>query len=107
MKDLVPLNDNVLLIPYKQEMTESGILLSSQAKSHEVISICIISALGTKINNDNLKEGTIVVIPRHTGVWVNYEDFKYIMVKEHDILAILEGISYVNKNELNNEGEKV
>lgn len=102
-KSLKILNDNILLIQYTQEKTNNGIIIPTTTQKQEVKIICYISALGPNIKNkDLLKEGTFVIIPRHTGKWVEFDGFKYVLVKEDDILAVIEGMNMERKEDENN-----
>jgi len=94
MTSLRPLKNNVLLIPYKQKETKNGIIIPDCVLEKEVPPAYIVSAVGPEVVEKDLKEGTVVLIPRQTGLWVPFEDFKYILVKETDILAIMEGATY-------------
>lgn len=91
--ELRVLNDNVLLIQYTQkERTQSGIIIPNTAQETQIKIICIVSTVGPNVQNPDLKEGTFVIIPRHTGQWVEFDGGKYVLVKEDDILAIIEGL---------------
>jgi len=94
MNELKPLNDNIIVIPYIQKETSGGIILPSSLTKNEIPPAYVISAVGPKVKNKDLQEGTVVIIPRKTGRWVNFEDFKYILVNENDILCIIEDASY-------------
>jgi len=94
MSELRPLNDNVIVIPYIQKETESGIVLPSKLVETEVPAFHIVSSVGPKVRNKDIKEGAVVIIPKRTGKWVPFEGFKYIMVNESDILAVVEGATY-------------
>jgi len=94
MSELRPLEDKVLLIPYIEKQTAGGIVLPSSVTKNEIPPAFIVSAIGPEVKNPDLKEGTVVVIPRRTGTWVPFEDFKYVLVNESDILCIMEGATY-------------
>jgi co-chaperonin GroES (HSP10) len=97
--ELRVLDDNVLLVQEELKETKSGIILSKEAVSHEVKNICYISQVGPNVKNKDLKEGVYVLIPRHTGKYVPFEDFKYALVKESDILCIIDGVERKKKEE--------
>jgi len=97
-KTLRVLGDNVLLIPYTQEKTQGGIIIPESSQKQQVKIVCIVSTVGPDIKNkDILTEGTFVIIPRHTGKYVEFEDFKYYLLREDDILAIIEGMRMEEK----------
>ena len=92
-KSLRVLGSNVLLIPYTQEETKNGIYIPTTSQKQQVKIVCYVSTVGPEIKNkDLLTEGTFVVIPRHTGKYVEFDDFKYYLVNEDDILAIIDGM---------------
>jgi len=100
--ELRVLKDNVLLIPRGQEKTNSGIIIPETSQEHQVKNVLFVSTVGPDVvNKDILTEGTCVVIPRHTGKWVPFEGFKYVLVKESDIIAIMDEVKMVPPN---NEG---
>jgi co-chaperonin GroES (HSP10) len=99
MAELKLLDDNVLLIPQTMEKTQSGIILSKNAQSQEMKIMCTISVVGPEVQNKDLQEGITVIIPKRTGKWVKFEGFKYILVKESDILCIVEGIKIVKEED--------
>ena len=91
-KELKMLNDNVLLFQYTQKETKGGIILSTQSQDTQIKTICVVSAVGTQVQSEDIKEGVFVVIPRHTGQWLDFDGEKYVLVKEKDILAVIEGM---------------
>lgn len=94
--ELRVLKNNVLLIPYTREKTSSGIYIPETSQSQQVKNILFVSTVGPDvIEKDILKEGVCVVIPRHTGRWVDFENFKYVLVSENDILAIMDDVKMV------------
>ena len=92
-------DDNVLLIPYTVEKTNNGIIIPTKSQSEEVKIICTISLVGPEVKNEDLTEGTVVVIPRHTGRYVEFNKFKYYLVKESDILCIIDGVRMEKREE--------
>lgn len=92
MAELRVLGNNILLIPQTMEESRNGIIFSKKLQEQEVKNICTISVVGDDVKNKDLQEGITVLIPRHTGKWVEFEGFKYVLVKEDDILCIIDGI---------------
>ena len=85
---LRPLHDYVILKKEKIENTkESGIILSGSKEdvSHQGV----VYAVGPKCEND-LHEGLMVIFKEYVGTKINQNDEEYIILKEEDILAILE-----------------
>lgn len=90
-----PLEDRVLLKMVKaEETTKSGIILS--ANSQEKPQIAEVIAVGSGRVEDgkkvemNIKVGDKVITSKYSGTEIKYEGTDYIIVKESDILAIVE-----------------
>lgn len=85
---LVPLADRVILKPVPAEVTTaSGIVLTN--KTEETHLQAEIIAVGPDIP-ENVKVGDVVIYGRYTGTEVKVEGQTYIIVKQEDILAIIE-----------------
>ena len=83
-----PLHDYVILKKEKVEnKTASGIILSQPKE--EVTNQAVVYAIGPKCQND-LKEGLKVIFKEYSGTKINKDDEEYIILKEEDILAIIE-----------------
>lgn len=92
---LKPLADRVLIKMVEvEETTKSGIILSAGAK--EKPQIAEIVAVGPGIETEDktvkmyVKEGQRVIINKYSGTEVKYENQEYIIIKQDDILAIVE-----------------
>ena len=92
---LKPLADRVLIKMLEvEETTKSGIILSSGSK--EKPQIAEIIAVGPGIETDDKKikmyveKGQKVIINKYSGTEVKYENEEYIILKQDDILAIVE-----------------
>ncbi len=90
-----PLEDRVLLkMKDAEETTKSGIILSSG--SQEKPQIAEVIAVGPGRIEDgkkiemNIKVGDKVITSKYSGTEIKYEGQEYIIVKESDILAIVE-----------------
>ena len=90
-----PLEDRVLLkMVEAEETTKSGIILSSG--SQEKPQIAEVIAVGPGKVEDgkkvemNIKVGDKVITSKYSGTEVKYEGTDYIIIKESDILAIVE-----------------
>ncbi|MCQ2544143.1 MAG: co-chaperone GroES [Lachnospiraceae bacterium] len=92
---LKPLGDKVVLKQgAAEETTKSGIILTSQSKEKpqqaEVIAVGPgILADGTEIKME-VKVGDKVIYSKYAGTEVKLEDEEFIVVKQSDILAIVE-----------------
>jgi len=90
-----PLQDRVVIkMIENEETTKSGIILSSGAKEKPQIAEIIevgpgIEVEGKKIEM-NVKKGDKVIVSKYSGTEVKYEGEEYIILKQDDILAIIE-----------------
>ena len=86
-----PLADRVLIkMVESEETTKSGIILSSGSKEKPQIAEVVAVGPGTEEVKMNIKEGDKVIINKYSGTEVKYEGTEYIIVKQDDILAIVE-----------------
>lgn len=86
-----PLADRVLIkMIESEETTKSGIILSSGSKEKPQVAKVIAVGPGTDDVKMYIKEGDKVIINKYSGTEVKYEDTEYTIVKQEDILAIVE-----------------
>ena len=86
-----PLADRVLIkMVESEETTKSGIILSSGSKEKPQIAEVIAVGPGTEEVKMNVKVGDKVIINKYSGTEVKYEGTEYTIVKQEDILAIVE-----------------
>lgn len=90
-----PLADRVLVkMKESEETTKSGIILASSAKEKPQIATVIEVGPGRmidgKIEGIAVKKGDNVVVSKYAGTEIKYEGEEYIILKEEDILAIVE-----------------
>ena len=90
-----PVADRVLIkMEEGEETTPSGIILSSSAKEKPQIAKVIAVGPGGNIDGNNvemyIKEGEKVIVSKYSGTEVKYEGEEYLIVKQSDILAIVE-----------------
>ena len=86
-----PLADRVLIkMIESEETTKSGIILSSGSKEKPQIAEVVAVGPGTDDVKMYIKEGDKVFINKYSGTEVKYEDTEYTIVKQEDILAIVE-----------------
>lgn len=92
---LKPLGDRVVIkMIEEKETSKGGILLPSAAK--EKSSVAEIVAIGAGKNVDgkiiplDVKIGDKVVFSKYSGTEVKYGEEEYIIIKQDDILAIVE-----------------
>ncbi len=92
---LIPLADRVLLKPVEaMETTASGIILSTSTKEKPVISEVIAVGPGGLVDGNEIKMvvkvGDKVVVAKYAGTEVKLDDKEYSIVRQSDILAIVE-----------------
>ena len=93
---LKPLSDRVILkLTQIEETTKSGIVLPSSSKEKSSIAEVVAVGPGGKDENGNeivmnLKIGDRVVCSKYAGTEIKYENEDYIIVKQSDVLAIVE-----------------
>ena len=90
-----PLADRVLIkMKEGEETTQSGIILSTAAKEKPQIAEVIAVGPGGTIDGNvvemYVKAGDKVVVSKYAGTEVKYEGEEYLIVKQNDILAIVE-----------------
>lgn len=90
-----PLQDRVVIkMIENEETTKSGIILSSGAKEKpqiaEIIEVGPGGEIDGKVIKMNVKKGDRVIVSKYAGTEVKYNDEEYIIVKQDDILAIVE-----------------
>jgi len=87
MKELQPLNENVLLDMSQedeQQKTPSGIIIPDTAK--EKPQYAKVAAIGN-IENSGIVVGDIVFFKKFSGTEFDFEGNKYLMVPYGDLLA--------------------
>ena len=92
---LVPLGDRVVLKQCEaEETTKSGIILTSSAQEKpqeaEVIAVGPGGMVDGKEVVMQVAVGQKVIYSKYAGTEVKYEDQEYLIVKQDDILAIVE-----------------
>ncbi len=90
-----PLQDRVVVkMIENEETTQSGIILSSGAKEKpQIAEIIEVGSGGEKDGKQvkmYVKKGDRVIVSKYAGTEVKYSGEDYIIVKQEDILAIVE-----------------
>ena len=91
-----PLGDRVLVEPIKEEeVKKGGIIIPDTAREKPQEGKVV--AVGTGKRDDdgkeipfNVKTGDRVLLPKYGGTEVKIDDKEYIIVREEDILAVIE-----------------
>ncbi len=90
-----PLSDRVLIkMKESEETTKSGIILAGSNKEKpqiaEVIEVGPGEKIDGKIQEMHVKKGDKIIISKYAGTEIKYEGEEYLIVKQDDILAIVE-----------------
>ena len=93
---LKPIGDNIVVkMTEVEETTKSGIILTSSAKEKPQIAEVIAVGPGGTIDGKEVKmevvAGDKVITRQYSGTNVKLENEEYIIVKQSDILAKVEG----------------
>lgn len=92
---LVPLGDRVILKQLEaEETTKSGIVLPGQAKEKPQQAEVVAVGPGGNVDGKEVtmlvKTGDKVIYSKYAGTEVKLENEEYIVVRQNDILAIVE-----------------
>ena len=92
---LKPLMDRVVVKQVEtEEVSKGGIILTSAAKEKPQFAEVIAVGPGGMVDGNNVtmsvKAGDKVIIDKFAGTKVTLEDVEYIVVRQGDILAIVE-----------------
>ena len=92
---LVPLGDRVVLKQFEaEETTKSGIILASKSQEKpqeaEVVAVGPGGMVDGKEVTMQVKVGDKVIYSKYSGTEVKVEEEDYIIVKQNDILAVIE-----------------
>ena len=90
---LTPLADRVVLkMTEAEETTKGGIILTGSAKEKPSVAEVISVGPGGVVDGKTMtvKPGDKVITDKYAGTKVTLEDVEYIIVKQADILAIVE-----------------
>ena len=90
-----PLGDRVVIKNCEaEETTKSGLILTSAAKEKPQMAIVIAVGPGGNVDGKeitmNVKAGEKVIYSKYSGTDVELDDEKYVIVKQNDILAVIE-----------------
>ncbi len=90
-----PVADRVLIkMEEGEETTKSGIILSTSAKEKPQIAKVVAVGPGGNVDGSNvemyIQEGQKVIVSKYAGTEVKYEGEEYLIVKQSDILAIVD-----------------
>ena len=92
---LTPLADRVILkMVEAEETTKGGIILTAAAKEKPTVAEVISVGPGGNVEGKDIvmtvKTGDKVIINQYAGSKVTLDDVEYVIVRQNDILAIVE-----------------
>lgn len=90
-----PLFDRVLLEPKASEKeTKSGIILPTAAQEKSQLATVVEVGVGGELDGKKVemqvKKGDTVLCAKYAGTEVTLEDKKYVIVRQADILAVID-----------------
>jgi len=90
--NIKPLGDRAVVAPIKEaERTKSGIILPETAGKEKPAQGKVVAlGAGEKIKKSGIKKGNEVVFEKYAGTEFKIGDIEYKILKEEEILAILE-----------------
>jgi chaperonin GroES len=94
--NLKPLGDRLIVSPIEQdEVTASGIVLPETAKEKPMQGAVVAAGPGARKDDGSrvamdVKKGDTVLYAKYAGTEVKIDGKKYLILKETDVLAIVE-----------------
>lgn len=85
-----PLADRVLVLPVPAEEKVGGIIIPDTAKEKPQRGKVVAVGNGTKDEEMLLKAGDEVLYGKYAGTEIDCEGEKYLMMRQSDVLAIVE-----------------
>ena len=86
-----PLSDRVLIEPAAaEEVTSGGIIIPDSAKEKPLKGTVKAIGKGTKDGAMVVKVGDTVLYGKYSGTELEFDGVKYLMMRQSDILAIIE-----------------
>ena len=86
-----PINDRVVIKPAPaEEKTKGGIIIPDTAKEKPQRGEVVAVGPGKDGNLMTVQEGDIVLYGKYAGQELNYEGNDYLIVREDDILVVLD-----------------
>ena len=90
--NIQPLADRVLILPAPaEEKTIGGIIIPDTAKEKPLKGQVIATGNGTKDEQMVVKVGDQVLYGKYAGQELEFEGTKYLIMRQSDILAIIQG----------------
>jgi chaperonin GroES len=95
--NMIPLDDRVIVRPMEaEEKTEGGIVLPDTAKEKPQKGEVVAVGEGKLLEDGSrakmvLKKGSVVLFGKYSGTEVKFDGEEYSIMRESDVLAIIEG----------------
>ena len=87
-----PLSDRVLVEPKEAETkTAAGLYIPDTAKEKPQQGTILAAGPGKKDEPMELKVGDVVLYGKYAGTELEFEGQKYLMMRQSDVLAVIEG----------------
>lgn len=88
--NIKPLGDRVLVEPTAaEEVTMGGIIIPDSAKEKPLRGKVLAVGNGTKDEEMTLKAGDEVLYGKYAGTEIEFENKKYIIMRQSDVLAVI------------------
>lgn len=88
--NIKPLGDRVLVEPTAaEEVTMGGIIIPDSAKEKPLRGKVLAVGNGTKDEDMVLKAGDEVLYGKYAGTEIEFENKKYIIMRQSDVLAVI------------------
>ncbi|MBR6963930.1 MAG: co-chaperone GroES [Prevotella sp.] len=88
--NIKPLADRVLILPAPAEEKIGGIIIPDTAKEKPLRGKVVAAGNGTKDEEMILKEGDTVLYGKYAGTELELEGEKYLIMRQSDVLAVIE-----------------
>ena len=88
--NIKPLADRVLVKPAPAEEKVGGIIIPDTAKEKPLRGKIVAAGKGTKDEEMLLKVGDEVLYGKYSGTELELEGEKYLMMRQSDVLAVIE-----------------
>ena len=88
--NIKPLADRVLVLPAQAEEKVGGIIIPDTAKEKPQHGTIVAAGNGTKDEEMILKEGEEVLYGKYSGTELEVEGTKYLIMRQSDVLAVVQ-----------------
>ena len=88
--NIKPLADRVLVLPAQAEEKVGGIIMPDTAKEKPQHGTVVAAGNGTKDEEMVLKEGDEVLYGKYSGTELEVEGTKYLIMRQSDVLAVVQ-----------------